>query len=58
MNEEILYRVEDAMKAYIGEIDFEYECEVREISTEEWELYDLVKELLDNITDEANEEEW
>ena len=58
MNEEVLSRVEDAMKVCIGEIDFDYECEVREISTEEWEFYDKVKELLDNITDEDNEEEW
>ena len=25
---------------------------------EEWEFYDEVKEILDGITDEANEEEW
>lgn len=58
MNEDVLNRVEDAMKSYIGEIDFEYECEVREISRGEWEFYDEVKEILDGITDEANEEEW
>ena len=58
MDENTLNRVEDALKVYIGEIDFDYECEVRDISREEWEFYDEVKELLDNITDEANEEEW
>ena len=58
MNEEELYAVERALEIYIGEFEFDYECEVREISTEEWEFYDSVKELLNNITDEENEEEW
>ena len=58
MNEEVLYRVEDAMRGFIGKIDFEYECEIREINTEEWELYDAVKELYYNLTNEDEEEEY
>ena len=58
MNSDVLYAVERVLEIYIGEFEFEYECEVREISTEEWEFYNSVKELLNNITDEENEEEW
>ena len=58
MTEEVLDRVEDAMIAYIGEIDFDYESEAREISRAEWELYDDVKELYNDLTNERNEEEW
>ena len=58
MNSDVLYAVERALEIYIGEFEFDYECEIREISTEEWEFYDSVKELLNNITDEENEEEW
>ena len=58
MDENTLYKVKRALETYIGEINFDYECKVREISREEWEFYDEVKELLDNITDEENEEEW
>ena len=58
MNSDVLYAVERALEIYIGEFEFDYECEVREISTEEWEFYNSVKELLNNITDEENEEEW
>ena len=58
MNSDVLYAVERALEIYIGEFEFDYDCEVREISTEEWEFYNSVKELLNNITDEENEEEW
>ena len=58
MNKEVLYRVKNAMKECMGEIDFDYECEIREISREEWEFYDAVKELYDDIIDKRNEEEW
>ena len=58
MNEEVLYRVERALEVYIGEFEFDYECEIREITTAEWEFCNSVKELLNNITDEENEEEW
>ena len=58
MNSDVLYAVERALEIYIGEFEFDYECEVREISTEEWKFYNSVKELLNSITDEENEEEW
>jgi hypothetical protein len=58
MNEEVLYRVENAIKAYIGEFEFDYECEVREISREEWEFYDVVKELYYDLTNKEAEEEY
>ena len=57
MNREVLCRVKNAMKECMGEIDFDYECEVREISREEWEFYDSVKELFYNLTNENEEEE-
>ena len=58
MKEEVLSRVEDALEGFIGKIDFEYECEIREINTKEWELYDAVKELYYNLTNEDEEEEY
>ena len=58
MDEDTLYKIERALEIYIGEFEFDYESEVREITTAEWEFYDSVKELYNNITDEENEEEW
>ena len=58
MKEEVLNRVEDAIRGFIGKIDFEYECEIREISTGEWEFYDAVKELYYDLTNEDEEEEY
>lgn len=57
MNSDVLYSVERALEIYIGEFEFDYECEVREISAEDWRLYDSVKELYNNITNEEEEEE-
>lgn len=42
----------------MSDFDFDYENERRKITTEEFEFYDLVKELYDDLTDERNEEEW
>ena len=58
MNREVLYRVERALEIYMSDFDFDYENERREITTEEFEFYDAVKELYDDITNERNEEEW
>ena len=58
MNREVLYRVERALEIYMSDFDFDYENERRKITTEEFEFYDLVKELYDDLTDERNEEEW
>ena len=58
MNEEVLYRVEDALELYMSEFDFDFENERREITTEEWRFYYSVKELYNDLTDERNEEEW
>jgi hypothetical protein len=58
MNREVLYRVERALEIYMSDFDFDYENERREITTEEFEFYDSVKELYDDLTDERNEEEW
>ncbi len=58
MNREVLYRVENALEIYMSDFDFDYENERRKITTEEFEFYDSVKELYDDITDERNEEEW
>lgn len=58
MNREVLYRVERALEIYMSDFDFDYENERRKITTEEFEFYDSVKELYDDLTDERNEEEW
>jgi hypothetical protein len=58
MNREVLYRVERALEIYMSDFDFDYENERREITTEEFEFYDSVKELYDDLTNERNEEEW
>ena len=58
MDEDTLYRIERALEIYIGEFKFDYECEVREISREEWGFYDSVKELYYDLTNEDADEEY
>ena len=58
MDENTLYKIERALEIYMSDFDFDYENERRKITTEEFEFYDSVKELYDDLTDERNEEEW
>lgn len=57
MKSDILYAVERALEMYIGEFEFDYECEVRHITTEEWNFYFDVKELFKEMMYSEEEEE-
>ena len=64
INELKLVLIEASRKYYVdnapimSDFDFDYENERREITTEEFEFNESVKELYDDLTNERNEEEW
>jgi hypothetical protein len=58
MTEDVLNQIERTLEIYMNDFDFDYENERREITTEEFEFNESVKELYESITDEDNEEEW
>lgn len=58
MTERILDEVEVELERYIARVDTAFDFEEREITREEWEFYDSVKELLKGLQDENYYEEW
>ena len=58
MTERILDEVEVELERYIARINTAFDFEEREITREEWEFYDSVKELLEGLQDENYYEEW
>ena len=58
MTERILDEVEVELERYIAKVDMAFDFKEREITREEMEFYDSVKELLKGLQDENYYEEW
>ena len=58
MTERILDEVEVELERCIAKVDMTFDFEEKEITREEREFYDSVKELLEGLQDEDYYEEW
>ena len=57
MKEDTLYEVERVINHYICDFETDYEGELRDITTEEWEFYYDVKKLFEELMFSEEEEE-